>query len=247
MRWRRSFLCYLLAFNFTFSAPPSILATGLICDQPCILSTEDNLLNIHLINVKDPKLCQIPNIIVFGPESIHEYMHKKCKNQKVIFSGLLYPTLFFNSDLPGPFLSPLPGASILERYSHKFVTIYSETLEYYVSYLKRHLDLVAYKAKDIWHIEQNLNKALKQKGRTFLLLPDPLFIDRRGLKVLEITLEEQKNIKILDLLGSSENWANNIIKCTFPKREFYQTLKVLLQKDRIEKKIYFPETKFLTK
>ncbi len=99
---------------------------------------------------------------------------------------------------------------------------------------------MAYEVKDIWHLEQTLHKAL-QTERTFLLLPDPLFIDQRGFKALEIALEERKNIEVLDLLGTASNLSSKIINCEFPQKEFCNTVKELLHNTKLQKKIYFPE------
>ncbi len=223
----------------------TLFGTELLCDHPCLL-TPDSCCTVHLalkpFTQKD--LCQAREILIFGPEVIEKYRHCYCKGQKRIFSGLLYPTLFFGEHLTAPFLSPLPGSSILKRYGRHFVTVYSHALEYYVSYLKKGLDLKAYRVKDLWHLEAPLTKALREKERLFLLLPDPLFVDRRGLKLLQLTLHEQKHPCILDLLGAPLP-GEKVIKIPFPEREFCETLRHLLKTD-LPAGIYFPEETRLT-
>ncbi len=181
----------------------SLFGTELLCDPPCLLNS-DSCCTVHLtlkpFTQKD--ICLAQEILIFGPEVIEKYGRCNCRGQKRIFSGLLYPTLFFGKRPSAPFLSPLPGSSIIKRYGKRFVTVYSQALEYYVSYLKKGLDLKAYRVKDIWHLEAPLARALREKERLFLLLPDPLFVDRRGLKLLQLVLHKQRPLCILDLLGA---------------------------------------------
>lgn len=225
----------------------TLFGTELLCDPPCLLAPNfccTASLTLKPFTQKD--LCQAREVLIFGPEVIEKYGSRYCKGQKRIFSGLLYPTLFFGNHLTAPFLSPLPGSSILKRYGRRFVTVYSHALEYYVSYLKKGLDLKAYRVKDLWHLEAPLTKALREKDRLFLLLPDPLFVDRRGLKLLQLTLHEQKHPCVLDLLGAPLP-EERVIKIPFPEREFCETLRYLLNED-LPVGIYFPEeTKPTTK
>ncbi|GEM_PF-995533 len=216
---------------------------GIFCTRTCLNFVNNCSIDDYSTKkIEGENLCDTDKLVVFGPEAITKYLKHRCKKQKVIYSGLLYPNIFFPQELPGPFLSPLPGYSILEKYGQKFVIIYSEPLNYYVKYLKKHLIIKAYKIKSIWNLEKSLQKALENKNYTLLLLPDPILIDKRGEKILDIILEEKKGIKIINLLGrrKRKEYRQETI-LDIPEKALCYTLIKLFQKTDLKKKIYFPE------
>ncbi len=230
-------------FIILYSKSISADSIGIFCTRTCLNFVNNcSIDDYSTIKVAGKDFCNTDKLLVFGPEAITKYLKHRCKKQKVIYSGLLYPNIFFPQELPGPFLSPLPGYSILEKYGQKFVIIYSEPLDYYVKYLKKHLIIKAYKIKSIWNLEKVLRKTLENKNYILLLLPDPILIDKRGEKILDIVLEEKKETKIVNLLGKRKRrkYRHEII-LDIPEKALCYTLIKLFQKTDLKKKTYFPE------
>jgi len=148
-------------------------------------------------------LCRFKKLVVLGPEAAWEVSRQKCPLQKRYFVGILFPDLFGIDLRQACLISPLPRCPTLRRRFRKAIVIYSPPMEYYVQHLSTCLSLRKMRAETFYELP-SLFQSLSSRGERqapLLLLPDPLFLNRRGMECLQAFLKKYPRFPVFDLLG----------------------------------------------
>ncbi len=158
-------------------------------------------------NINQEKLCEYPQIIIYGINAYLKVKDKPCPNQLRIITGILYLSRVYHPS--NVHISPLPHPKTLRPLGEEFTVIYSNQLGFYVEELKRHYQITPYKLKTPYDLEKILPIILKEK-RKILLLPDDQLLDERAFYILKYWLKRHASAIVIDFIGLDLECPNKI-------------------------------------